>query len=95
MMELGQDEDINGLEAEENYNQNEAQVRDDILFAIQGFGSVQRIKKGDMLIDAYIKGKHCEASLKDICKLLKNDNPDSPLAKIILCSYNIIETDLI
>lgn len=90
MMELGQDEDINGLEAEDNYNQDEAKVRDDIVFAIQNFGGIQRIKKGDMHIDAYIKDKHCEASLKDICKLLKNDNPDSPMAKIILSDYNII-----
>jgi hypothetical protein len=66
-----------------------------VLFAIQGFGGIQRINKDGMKIDAYIKGKHCEASIKDICKMLKNDNPDSPLARIILAKYSIVESDLL
>jgi len=58
--ELGQEDDINDLDDnEDNYNNNRKQLKDDLLFAIQGFGGIQRINKDGMKIDAYIKGKHC------------------------------------
>lgn len=43
----------------------------------------------------YIKGPHCEASIKDLVKYIRGDKPSAPYAKIILNEYNIIESDLI
>lgn len=94
--ELGQEDDINDLDgSEDNYNSNRKQLKEDLLFAVQGFGGIQRVNKDGMKIDAYIKGKHCEASVKDICKVLKNDDPDAPLGRLLLAKYNIIESDLL
>lgn len=42
------------------------------MISLQGLGSVKRIVKRGVEIEAYIRGKNCEDCLKILCKLLKN-----------------------
>ena len=42
----------------------------DIMFTVQGVGAVKNVAK----IDVYVKHEHCEFSLKDLIKHLKNDS---------------------
>lgn len=58
---------------------------------MQGLGGVRTIKRNDRLLEAYIKGQHCEESVKDLVKFIRND----PKARFVLADYNIIETDLL
>ena len=43
----------------------------------------------------YVKGVHCEESLKDLVKYLRSDKPNKPFAKIILSDFQIVESDLL
>lgn len=38
----------------------EKDLKDKILFAVQGLGSIKTIKKDGRQIEAYIKGDYCE-----------------------------------
>ncbi len=61
-----------------------------MLFAVQGLGSVRTVRQGDKYIEAYIKGPHCEESIKDLVKFIRNDLPGNPKVKMILSNYNIV-----
>ena len=46
-------------------------------------------------MDVYIKGEHCEDSLKDLHFHLRRDNPERPFVKTKLGEWNFLEKDLI
>lgn len=70
-------------------------MKNKIIFSMQGLGGVRTIKRNDRLLEAYIKGQHCEESVKDLVKFIRYDSPSNPKARFILADYNIIETDLL
>ena len=43
----------------------------DILFIIQGVGSVKNVQS----LDVYVKDENCESSLKDLIRQMKMDSP--------------------
>lgn len=63
----------------------------DLLFAVQGLGSV-KIVRG---IEIYVKGPHCEESIKDLIRICRRDDPDDPLARRKLAGWKTFENDLI
>lgn len=62
---------------------------------MQGLGGVRTIKRQDRILEAYIKGQHCEESVKDLVKFIRKDVPNNPKSKMILADYNIVESDLL
>ena len=42
-----------------NYEIEDKDLHDKVLFAVQGLGSIRTIKQGDKYFEAYIKGPHC------------------------------------
>jgi len=62
---------------------------------MQGLGGVRTIKHQDRVLEAYIKGPHCEEAVKDLVKFIRQDVPSNPRSRLILCEYNIVESDLL
>lgn len=62
---------------------------------MQGLGGVRTIKRNDRLLEAYIKGQHCEESVRDLVRLISHDSPSNPRSRFILADYNIVESDLL
>ena len=60
--------------------------QNDILYSIQGVGSIQNINN----YDVYVKSKYCEASLKEISRYLKLDNESHPTSKLILGEWKFL-----
>jgi hypothetical protein len=46
-------------------------------------------------IDVYVKSEHCEESLRDIIKNLKQESPKLPLIKHILSKWQFLAKDLL
>lgn len=77
---------------DQNFNEeNDEKFQNELLFSVQGLGGVKKFN--DM--ELYIKNKDCEDSLKELIRILKNDDPDHPFARIELSKWNIIISDLI
>ncbi len=57
---------------------------------MQGLGGIKHIKRNDKVLEAYIKGPHCEESVKDLVKFIRMDSPVNPKARFILSEYNVI-----
>jgi len=51
---------------------------------MQGLGGIRTIKRQDKILEAYIKGPHCEESVKDLVKFIRHDVPANPKARMIL-----------
>ncbi len=47
------------LAIDHNYEVEDKELKDKVLFAVQGLGSVRSIQQGDKTIEAYIRGPHC------------------------------------
>ena len=60
---------------------------------MQGLGGIRSVNDNGLM--AYIKGPHCEESIKDLVKHIKADSPVNPKAKLIMADYNLFESDLI
>jgi len=45
--------------------------------------------------EIFIKGEHCEDSLKDLNKFCKKDDPEVPLTKNELGKWNVLQNQLI
>lgn len=44
----------------------------------------------------YVKGAHCEASLKDLVKYIRSDKPNNPFARVIISDFDeVVENDLL
>ncbi len=63
----------------------------DILFIIQGVGSVKNVQS----LDVYVKDENCESSLKDLIRQMKLDSPKQPIAKQILGKWSFLQRDLL
>ena len=42
----------------------------------------------------YVKGKHAEAALKDLCKYCKKDDIDMLIAHQLLGEWKVVQNDL-
>lgn len=51
---------------------------------MQGLGGIKHIQRNDKVLVAYIKGQHCEESVKDLVKFIRMDAPTNPKARFIL-----------
>lgn len=89
-IELGADSDV---EPQDFHLEKEEQERlqNEILFAIQGVGQVKTING----MDVYVKDKYCEASLRDIIKYLRAENPAHPVTKLTLGKWRFLANDLV
>ena len=81
--------------ADQDLEQEERELKTKIIFNMQGLGGIRSIKRNDRLLQAYIKGPHCEQCVKDLVKFIKQDAPSSPKARMILTDFNIVESDLL
>ena len=66
-----------------------AQIEKEILFQVQGVGSVKTIGG----IEVYVKSQYCEESLRELIKHLKNDNAKEPLIKHTLTKWQFLIKD--
>ena len=84
--DVGEEED---LEQIMDYNQDEFErdLKSQIVFAMQGMGGVRVVDEAEMT--AYIKGKHCEESIKDLVKLIRSDSVVNPKSRLTLAQFNI------
>ena len=57
---------------------NRVKFTNSILFNVQELGSVKLYHNNEI----FIKGIHCEESLKDLNKMVKNDEADDPITKL-------------
>lgn len=63
----------------------------DLLFLVQSLGCTKTVGN----IETYVKSKECIEFLKELYKLLRNENPDSPLKRLELGEWNVVESDLL
>ena len=61
-------------------------VENDLLFTVQGVGSVKNVAK----VDVYVKHESCESSLKDLIRQLKNESSVRPLVKQTLGKWSFL-----
>ena len=86
------DIDINEDEGNRNLGEiNEEEMRGEIIFCIQGVGSVKNIDN----MDVYIKGQFCEEALRDLHKYIRRDNPELCLIRSELAQWNFLLKDLL
>ena len=67
----------------------------EILFCVQGLGAVRPVETETGVIETYVKGEHCEASLKDLCRFCKRDEPEKPMARLLMAKWGVLQKDLI
>ena len=77
------DFDFNDVDSEKFCNE--------LLFHVQGLGSVREING----LSIYVKGPHCEDSLKDLIKICKRDDVDNPAARTQLGKWHILQNDIL
>lgn len=63
----------------------------DLLFLVQSLGCTKTVGN----IETYVKSTECIEFLKELYKLLRNENPDSPLKRLELGEWNVVESDLL
>jgi timeless len=63
----------------------------DLLFIVQNLGCNKTVGN----VETYVKSEHCIDLMKELYKLLRNDNPESTLKKLELGEWNIVESDLL
>ncbi len=73
-----------------NEEQQDKKLKEKIIFAIQELGGEQTIERNGKKLNAYLKGRHCEESVKDLIKFIRVDAPENPKALLILADYNIV-----
>lgn len=78
------------IDFEYNNAENE-KYRNELLFHVQGLGSVREING----LPIYVKGSHCEDSLKDLIKICKRDDADNPVTRIELGKWHILQNDIL
>ena len=66
-------------------------LKNRLLFSVQGLGSTKDFNQ----LDIYVKGPHCEDSLKDILKLCDEKTMFGPGLKIELGKWEVLQKDLI
>jgi hypothetical protein len=83
--------DFDPLNDEEiqDFNFDEGKISE-LLFCVQGIG-----KANSENSTIYDKGEFCEASLRDIHRFLRKDDPENPKCKYYLLNWKICENDII
>jgi len=66
-------------------------IRNELLFAVQGLGSTKKMND----LDFYMKGPHCEDSLKDILKLCDKFGEKHPVVNLELGKWEVLQKDLV
>lgn len=66
-------------------------LKNKLLFYVQGLGSTKDFNQ----LDIYVKGPHCEDSLKDIYKLCEGNNMLAADIKAELGKWEVLQRDLI
>ena len=61
-------------------------LENEILFCTQGVGNIKNVGG----FDVYVKNEHCEESIRDLIKNIKNDNPRIPAVKQTLGNWNFL-----
>jgi len=80
------EEDAGEIDKEE-----ERRIQQEMLFFIQGVGSIKNIEN----YDVYVKHAQCEHSLTDIYRRLKNESTSYPIVKLTLGDWRFLQNDLI
>jgi hypothetical protein len=70
---------------------DEQKVLDELLFCVQGVGSIKNING----LDVFVKDEYCEQSLKDISRFLRADSSKNPTIKKELGRWSFLEESLI
>ncbi|EAR94710.2 Yip1 domain protein (macronuclear) [Tetrahymena thermophila SB210] len=92
--DLNEQDDLDNLDLQYDRNNEYLDIEkfnSDLLFAVQGLGSVKQVNE----IEIYVKGPHCEESIKDLIRLCRKDDSDEPLARKKLAVWKTFENDLI
>ena len=63
----------------------------DLLFLVQSLGCTKTVGN----VETYVKSPECIEFLKELYKILRNENPESPLKRLELGEWNVVESDLI
>jgi len=87
-------DDLDDLEKQIDFDgdmQTDEKFKNELLFAVQGLGSTK--KQYDL--EFYMKGPHCEDALKDIIRFCKRDDDESPVTRIELGKWEVLQKDLI
>ena len=63
----------------------------DLLFLVQSLGCTKTVGN----VETYLKSAECIEFLKELYKILRNENPESPLKRLELGEWNVVESDLI
>ena len=71
--------------------EEEARIQNELLFSIQGVGSIHEI--GEKKV--WAKNEHCQESIKELIKHIKNDSPVNPIVKLTLGRWNFVGEHLI
>ena len=90
-LEVTHDKFFDAKKAKEELELNIFNAEKDILFIIQGVGSVKNVQS----LDVYVKDENCESSLKDLIRQMKLDSPKQPIAKQILGKWSFLQRDLL
>lgn len=92
--DLDNEDDIERL-VDQNQEEEDRELKNKIIFNIQGLGGIRTIKTQEKVLEAYIKGTHCEESVQDLVKFIRRDSPFNPRTRLILADFNILESDLL
>jgi hypothetical protein len=88
------DDDGVDLEKQLDFDYNDGEddrFKNELLFCVQGLGSIKQHGQ----IEFYMKGPHCEDSLKDLIRLCKRDDDDNPVCKYELGKWGVFQNDLV
>lgn len=93
-MKVDDFDDIDDLEKQIDFDaplETDDKFKNELLFYVQGLGSTKKHNE----LEFYMKGPHCEDSLKDIIRMCKRDDDDFPGTKIELGKWEVLQKDLL
>lgn len=67
------------------------QLENEILFYAQGVGNIKKVGE----FDVYVKNEHCEESIRDLIKAIKQENAKLPVTRQTLGKWNFLQQHLI
>jgi len=84
--------DMNNEDDLEDYQDlGEEDLKGELLYCVQEVGGIKQVEGKDV----YVKGPDCEASLKDIHRYIRRDNPDISLVRDELGKWLFLQKDLL
>lgn len=91
LLEAEAEEQIDEEDIEEELVQLDPSEVNDLLFIVQNLGCNKTVGN----VETYIKSDSCIDLMKELYRLLRNDNPESTLKRLELGEWNIVESDLL